>query len=93
MHELTLILPPETAIKADLDANWAIVAEAYQTILRRNKYENPYEELKKHTRGKVAITEETMHSFIDSLKCAESVKEQMRAITPHTFNGIFVLDH
>jgi adenylosuccinate lyase len=68
------------------------VAEAYQTILRRNNYEQPYEALKAATRGVDHIDKSTMQNFIESLTCDESVKEQMRQITPASYNGIFVMD-
>ena len=77
----------EKAIEADLERNWAVVAEALQTILRRENYPNPYETLKALTRTGAAITHETIADFIEKLDVSESVKEEMRAITPMTYTG------
>ena len=77
----------EKAIESDLERNWAVVAEALQTILRRENYPNPYETLKALTRTGAAITHETIADFIESLDISESVKEEMRAITPMTYTG------
>ena len=74
-------------IDADLQRNWAVVAEALQTILRRENYPNPYETLKALTRTGEAITHETIAAFIEGLDVNESVKEEMRAITPMTYTG------
>ena len=82
-----LILNKE-AIDADLHRNWAVVAEALQTILRREGYPNPYETLKALTRTGAAIDENTISSFIDSLDVDEAIKEEMRAITPWTYTGL-----
>ena len=75
-------------IYEDLDKNWAVVAEAIQTILRRENYEKPYEALKNLTRGQQNITRETIHSFIDKLKIKSSVKKELKKITPHNYTGI-----
>ena len=75
------------AIDADLQRNWAVVAEALQTILRRENYPNPYETLKALTRTGEAITHETIAAFIEGLDVNESVKEEMRTITPMTYTG------
>ena len=75
-------------LQADLDATWPVVAEAIQTILRREGYPNPYETLKQLTRTNEKITEETIHSFIDTLNVSESVKQELRAITPATYTGL-----
>lgn len=77
----------DKAIEADLERNWAVVAEALQTILRRENYPNPYETLKALTRTGAAITHETIADFIEKLDVSESVKEEMRAITPMTYTG------
>lgn len=77
----------EEAIKADLERNWAVVAEAIQTILRRENYPNPYETLKALTRTGNAITHETISAFIDSLDISENVKKELRAISPMTYTG------
>lgn len=76
------------AINRDLENNWAVVAEGIQTILRRENYPNPYEALKALTRTNKAITKETMANFIESLDVAESVKEELRKLTPQTYTGV-----
>jgi adenylosuccinate lyase len=81
------LLLNQTAIKKDLDQNWAVVAEAIQTILRRENYPNPYEALKELTRGK-AINKKTVHRFIQSLKIPVTVKKELKAITPHNYTGV-----
>lgn len=85
---LRKLLLNENAIRADLDNCWAVVAEAIQTILRREAYPHPYEALKALTRTNQAITEEAIKTFIEGLEVSESVKEELRAITPHTYTGI-----
>lgn len=80
----------EEAITADLDRNWAVVAEAFQTILRREGYPKPYEALKDLTRTNTAITKDIIFAFIDSLKVTEVVKQELRGITPHNYTGISV---
>jgi len=72
----------------DLDNNWAVVAEAIQTILRREEYPKPYEALKALTRGKNGITKESMHEFIDTLDIAAVVKKEMKKVSPHNYTGI-----
>jgi adenylosuccinate lyase len=76
-------------MNADLDNNWAVVAEAIQTILRRENYPQPYEALKALTRGKSGINKQTMHAFIDSLKVSAAVKKELKAITPQNYVGVF----
>jgi adenylosuccinate lyase len=76
-----------SSIQRDLDNNWAVVAEAIQTILRREAYKNPYEELKKLTRGNAGITKESIAAFINALDVAENIKSELRAITPHNYTG------
>jgi adenylosuccinate lyase len=75
------------AIDADLDAHWAVVAEGIQTILRREGYPNPYETLKALTRTNEAITEESIHNFVESLNVNEEVKAELRALSPHSYTG------
>ncbi len=75
-------------IDADLDNTWAVVAEAIQTILRREDYPHPYEALKALTRTNKKMTEETIRQFIDSLSVSDKVKDELRAITPHNYYGI-----
>lgn len=77
----------EAAIEADLERNWAVVAEAIQTILRRENYPNPYETLKALTRTGSVINHETIAEFIEKLDVSETVKEELRAITPMTYTG------
>jgi adenylosuccinate lyase len=78
----------EEKIKADLDQNWAVVAEAIQTILRREQFPNPYEALKELTRGKAEINQKTIHHFIDTLDIREEVKKELKSITPQSYTGI-----
>lgn len=82
------ILLNEEAIAQDLQSNYEVVAEALQTILRREGYPNPYETLKQLTRTGEAMTAESIHRFIDTLDVAPSIKEEMRAISPQTYVGI-----
>lgn len=72
----------------DLESNWAVVAEAIQTILRRENYPKPYEALKELTRGNGTINKESIHRFIDGLKIASSIKKELKKITPHNYVGI-----
>lgn len=82
-----LLLNPDK-LAADLEANWAVVAEAIQTILRREGYPDPYEALKGLTRTNEAITRESLGRFIDSLKITEALKEELRQVSPHNYTGI-----
>lgn len=77
----------ESALQADLERNWAVVAEAIQTILRREGYPNPYETLKALTRTGAGIDAEVIAQFIETLSVSESVKEELRAITPWSYTG------
>lgn len=77
----------EDALHRDLDRNWAVVAEAIQTILRREDYPNPYETLKALTRTGKPIDKDTMESFIDTLDVSDKVKDELRAITPWSYTG------
>jgi adenylosuccinate lyase len=72
----------------DLENNWAVVAEAIQTILRREKYPKPYEALKELTRGHAGITRQSIHTFIDGLKVTASLKKELKKITPHNYTGV-----
>lgn len=85
---LEKLLLNEDKIAADLENNWAVVAEAIQTILRREGYANPYEALKGLTRTNTAINKTVMANFIETLEISESVKQEMRAITPGNYTGI-----
>lgn len=75
-------------INADLDNTWVVVAEAIQTILRREGYPHPYEALKALTRTNKKMTEETIHDFIKTLNVSEDVKAELMAITPHNYTGM-----
>lgn len=76
-------------LKQDLEQNWAVVAEAIQTILRRENYPKPYEALKALTRGKTSITKDDIHTFIDTLDVKAKVKKELKKITPHNYTGVF----
>ena len=78
----------EVKLKADLENNWAVVAEAIQTILRRENYAQPYEALKDLTRGKNAINKKAIHQFISKLKVTPIIKAELKAITPHNYTGV-----
>jgi adenylosuccinate lyase len=78
----------EAKLKEDLDNNWAVVAEAIQTILRRENYPNPYEALKDLTRGNNKIDKQAIHSFISSLKVSVAVKKELKSITPLNYVGV-----
>ena len=85
---LRKLLLNEPAIYRDLDNCWSVVAEAIQTILRREAYPHPYEALKALTRTNQAITEQSIKEFIDGLNVSEEIKNELRAITPHNYTGI-----
>lgn len=85
---LRKLLLNEKALYNDLDNCWSVVAEAIQTILRREAYPNPYEALKALTRTNQAITESSIKTFIEELEVSEVIKEELRKITPHTYTGI-----
>jgi adenylosuccinate lyase len=78
----------QSAIDNDLENNWAVVAEAIQTILRRENYPNPYEALKAITRKNEKMTQATFAAFIDELDIAEHVKNELKAISPFNYTGI-----
>lgn len=81
------LLLNEQAISADLDRMWSVVAEGIQTILRREGYPKPYETLKKLTRTNAAVTAESIAEFIDTLEVSDSVKAELRALSPATYTG------
>lgn len=85
---LRKLLLNEDAINRDLDNCWAVCAEGIQTILRREAYPHPYEALKALTRTNSAITAESISHFIDELNVPDSVKEELRRVTPHTYTGV-----
>jgi adenylosuccinate lyase len=78
----------EEKLHHDLGNNWAVVSEAIQTILRREKYPNPYEALKELTRGNRHVNKAVLHEFIDSLKIGAKVKTELKKITPENYTGI-----
>ncbi|MDO9511672.1 MAG: adenylosuccinate lyase [Bacteroidales bacterium] len=83
------IILNEKKLQADLEANWAVVAEAIQTILRRENYPDPYNALKQLTRTGESINQQTIIVFINELDVNESIKEELRAIRPDNYTGIF----
>jgi adenylosuccinate lyase len=85
---LRKLLLNEHKIYEDLDNCWSVVAEAIQTILRREAYPHPYEALKALTRTNQAITKESIAKFIETLEVSEDIKKELRAITPHNYTGI-----
>ncbi len=85
---LSKLLLNEQAISADLDNCWSVVAEAIQTILRREAYPNPYEALKALTRTNEGINAQTIAAFIETLDVSEDIKQELRAITPHNYTGV-----
>ena len=88
LQGLDKLLINETAIEAELAENWAVVAEAIQTILRREGFPKPYEVLKGLTRKNEAVTQSTVHSFVDSLEISEILKSELKSITPQNYTGI-----
>jgi len=78
----------EKKIRLDLNQNWAVIAEAIQTILRREHYPEPYEALKELTRGNDAINKEKIHNFIDGLKLSAKVKKELKSLRPDNYLGI-----
>lgn len=89
LRGLNKILLNEAALHADLDDNWAVVAEAIQTVLRRENYPNPYEALKELTRTNSKINAASIAEFIEGLAVSEAVKVQLRTITPFNYTGVF----
>lgn len=85
---LNKLLLNKEKIKEDLEQNWAVVAEAIQTILRRENYPQPYEALKTLTRGKSNISKSDIHQFIDGLKITAKLKKELKAISPHNYIGV-----
>jgi len=89
LRGLGKIILNQQAIDADLEDNWAVVAEAIQTVLRREAYPNPYEALKALTRTNQKITAQTIAVFIDELEVNDNIKAELKQITPFTYTGIF----
>ena len=84
---LAKLMLNEAALTADLENNWAVVAEAIQTVLRRENFPKPYEALKELTRKNEKITQESIRNFIDGLAISESLKEELKLISPHNYTG------
>lgn len=82
------LLLNEEAIRQDLEENWSVVAEAIQTVLRREGYPKPYEALRDLTRTNSVINKASLHSFIDTLNVSEAVKTELKQITPYNYTGI-----
>lgn len=85
---LSKLVLNEGRLKEDLESNWAVVAEAIQTILRRENYPNPYEALKDLTRGNHTIDKKAIHQFINTLKISPALKKELKAITPANYVGV-----
>ena len=85
---LSKLVLNEPKLKGDLENNWAVVAEAIQTILRRENYPAPYEALKDLTRGKTTIDKKAINAFITKLKVSAAIKKELKNITPHSYTGI-----
>ncbi|MCK5441905.1 MAG: adenylosuccinate lyase, partial [Maribacter sp.] len=85
---LNKLLLNQTKIEQDLENNWAVVAEAIQTILRREGYPNPYEALKGLTRTNEKINQQTIANFIDTLNISDTIKSELKVITPGSYTGI-----
>ena len=85
---LSKLLLNRSALENDLENNWAVVAEAIQTVLRREGFPKPYEALKGLTRKNEKVTQDTVHAFVDTLDISESIKDELKAITPHNYTGV-----
>ena len=88
MKGLGKLLLNAEMINSDLEDNWIVVAEAIQTILRREAYPNPYEALKELTRVNRKIDQQVFREFIDQLSVSEEIKEELRKITPQNYTGV-----
>ena len=89
LQGLGKLLLNRRAMDRDLEENWAVVAEAVQTILRREFFPNPYEALKDLTRKNEVIDKQAIHLFIDELDVSEKIKKELKEVTPHNYTGIF----
>lgn len=87
---LNKLLLNEAKFASDLENNWAVVAEAIQTILRREAYPNPYEALKDLTRTNEAINQQSIHAFIETLQVSEEIKQELKQITPSNYLGVTI---
>jgi len=88
LRGLDKVLINRTAIESDLDDNWVVISEAFQTILRREGYADPYEVLKQLTRTNKQVTKADLHIFIDTLSVPEQVKSELKAISPFNYTGL-----
>ncbi|MCX6197094.1 MAG: lyase family protein, partial [Flavobacteriia bacterium] len=88
INGLNKLVINEVKIAEDLENNWAVVAEAIQTILRREGFEKPYEALKELTRKNEKISKDSVHAFIDGLPLEEKIKNELKLISPHNYLGI-----
>jgi adenylosuccinate lyase len=88
MKGLNKLLLNEDKLSEDLEKNWAVVAEAIQTILRREAYPNPYEALKNLTRTNTIINKDAIHNFINTLDVSEAIKKELLLISPSNYLGI-----
>ncbi|MFD1769602.1 adenylosuccinate lyase [Sphingobacterium suaedae] len=88
LRGLRKLILNESALEADLENNWAVVAEAIQTILRREGYPKPYETLKDLTRTNTHVTQETIANFVDGLNVSEEIKAEIKAISPSNYTGV-----
>jgi adenylosuccinate lyase len=86
---LNKIILNKKALHADLEKNWVVVAEAIQTVLRREAYPKPYEALKELTRTNTTITQKEIHAFIETLAVTDAVKQELKKISPHNYTGIY----
>jgi len=93
MNGLEKLLLNESAFQQDLEKNWAVVAEAIQTILRREGFPKPYEALKGLTRKNEAVTKESVQEFIDTLAVSEELKNELKAVTPQNYTGIQLVNN
>jgi len=88
LRGLRKLILNEAALQADLENNWAVVAEAIQTILRREGYPKPYEALKDLTRTNTVVSQETIATFVEGLNVSQAIKEEIKGITPSNYTGI-----
>jgi adenylosuccinate lyase len=88
LRGLRKLILNEPVLRRDLEENWAVIAEAVQTVLRREGYPEPYEALKALTRTHATVNREAMHTFIEGLEVDEAVKEELRRLSPTTYTGI-----
>ncbi len=88
LRGLDKVILNKKALDDDLEANWMVISEAIQTILRREGYPNPYEALKELTRTGKSISKEELHVFIEGLNISESVKTELKSVSPFNYTGI-----